>query len=756
MWFLAWLIGLSLLILLVYLQWKRFYILQYLFFLRVPILMGAVLVALPIIAALEGPSQFLGNLFILEHETAFWGALVVAFWACMAAFTIMSVTRLIYLTAPTRYKLPLSRKHHERWLRWQAGRGSPREYLTSSRSLRFLNASNRVLLTGGWKPVRGMVRVRALLFFLLATPILVAIARRSAEVGDVVPPIVLGIGFAVGMRWFTAYLSQKDWVRRQRARLESRWARLARRLLAGFGGQWPLRTFGFFILTVVVYWIGFRLLRPGLDDRFWANQVPALAYVLILTVILTWFFSFLSLALDKWRIPILFAFVAFLLVAFGWFRADHYYRVASRPHSLPPTPTVHEAVDAWARNHPARTQPVMTVVAASGGGITAAYWTATVLRRLQMELGPAFSESIVLVSSTSGGGAGAMYFVDAFSESGAPADSQLSVIVSAAGSSSLGATVWGTAYPDLWRFLTGGSTQKLWGQFLDRGWALETQWLTEGLRSTAAPSSRGLNDRQGRRMLSEWEAGVRAGWRPAYIFNATITESGAPFRLATVDLPGNHPGPTPGSLPKEFVDEYKLGDVSVVTAARLSATFPWVSPIARPWLEVSGSSQAFHLVDGGYFDNWGVYSAIEFLSSFGPGYYRRVLERGRVLLVEIRASAEAPTAAGAGGLIYSLAGPIITMNNVRSSSQIARNELELRMLQSLWARDSVRLCRVVFELGKVAPTSWHLSRAEKMSIESAWQEQEYSLSIEPLRAYLKAEPGVQLAPSSPIDCGEDS
>lgn len=61
-------------------------------------------------------------------------------------------------------------------------------------------------------------------------------------------------------------------------------------------------------------------------------------------------------------------------------------------------------------------------------------------------------------------------------------------------------------------------------------------------------------------------------------------------------------------------------DLSLFTAARLSAAFTYVSPATRiPDQFVprsnDGRRPAFHVVDGGYFDNDGVSSAIEFLTS---------------------------------------------------------------------------------------------------------------------------------------------
>ena len=106
--------------------------------------------------------------------------------------------------------------------------------------------------------------------------------------------------------------------------------------------------------------------------------------------------------------------------------------------------------------------------------------------------------------------------------------------------------------------------------------------------------------------LSEWFDGVRTGKRPANVFNATLVETGDRLLFSTTYMPVGNP-PTPPA--RWDFHEFHLNDqktqtldVAVVTAARLSATFPYVTPAARP--EEGGPNKAhLHIVDGGYFHN---------------------------------------------------------------------------------------------------------------------------------------------------------
>src|SRR5206468_4234525 len=120
--------------------------------------------------------------------------------------------------------------------------------------------------------------------------------------------------------------------------------------------------------------------------------------------------------------------------------------------------------------------------------------------------------------------------------------------------------------------------------------------------------------------LSTWRARAAAGQQPAVIFNATVPETGQRYlitnfaapdfsrqarKLADIDLP---PEQAAVAFDRSFPDH----DLRVTTAARLSATFPLVTPVARPRID-DDRSRVFHAADGGYYDNYGVASAIEWL-----------------------------------------------------------------------------------------------------------------------------------------------
>jgi hypothetical protein len=327
--------------------------------------------------------------------------------------------------------------------------------------------------------------------------------------------------------------------------------------------------------------------------------VPALALVLVFGILLCFVLSFLAALLDRLRIPLLLAVAGGLYVTYSLFGVDYYYDTPPRNTPAVVASNSPDAVfERWRTHHPDDT--VLTVVTASGGGIRAAGWTAEVLTRLDEASDGAFGRSLLLISSVSGGSVGAMYYVDRYGEG----EGARTHIRRESTRSSLYGTAWGLVYGDVWRWLPFGGNR-------DRGRALERIWA----QRLATDST----------TIWDWWRDDNA-WRPFHIHNATIAETGDRMLLAAVDSVGDA---------NTFSGLYPENDLRVATAARLSATFPYVSPLARPRVRNGvPESTAYRLGDGGYFDNHGVATAIDVLND--------VLDSNRgikhVLFVQVRSS----------------------------------------------------------------------------------------------------------------------
>ena len=472
-------------------------------------------------------------------------------------------------------------------------------------------------------------------------------------------------------------------------------------------------------LTLIAYlligWADFRRLKNGEPPL-----VPTLSHVLLLAILLCWLLSSAAFFLDRYRIPVLVPVLLWLGITAVLPWSDYFYPVKERGQMT------QSALSETAPRGEPPTDDSIIVVAANGGGIQAAAWTARVLTGLEQECrqtpscGERFGKSIRLISAVSGSSVGTMYFVNEYEEGRLPPDDELEEIVRRAERSSLDEIAWGLLYPDLLRTIIPMPTP--W----DRGRALEEAWL----RSDASwARSEGI--REG---LSAWRQDARAGYRPAVIFNTTIAETGERLPLATTELPEGSAGRI--RYDRLFNNTGRELDISVVTATRLSASFPYISPAARADIE----GQAAHIVDGGYYDNYGISSLVEWLDA--------QLEKEdntieRVLILEVRGARSSigppddqgcsTTRAGGRdrrsnrGWFYQAFAPASTVLNVRTAGQRTHNEAELCLLIDKWRErrektDEVEITRAVFEFDSAdTPTSWHLTGKDKSAIQENWE-----------------------------------
>jgi Patatin-like phospholipase len=476
-----------------------------------------------------------------------------------------------------------------------------------------------------------------------------------------------------------------------------------------------------FLLSFLVYvaiGIGkfFRIGDPA--------TVPTLADLLVFLMILCWGLSAVTFILDRFRIPLLLPFLLAAIVSAHVHATDHYFYMFSTKSSpdLSPAQVIRAGKPGSA----------VIVVAASGGGIKAAAWTARVLTGLEESNPRTFGDSVRLISAVSGGSVGAMYFVSEYDANGAGLPSSpkdLEEGVARAEASSLDDIAWGLVYPDFLRIFVPAF------EHVDRGRALE------------AALTRELPNREHHLYspLSDWREGVLEGWRPAVVFNATVVESGERFLLGTTDL---SPAPGRSSLRDPQFPQFGGRDISLVTAARLSATFPYVSPAARP--DIAGTQ--IHAVDGGYTDNYGMATLLAWLDEAlrAPGNPVR-----RVLIIEIRASPPAtePPALSWRGWPFQAYAPISAMLNVRDTGQLPRNEEERDLLRRFAESRNIDIEDAVFEYPpEDAPLSWHLSPNDKKEIERCWASSKTDKPKQTVRAFLAGAPPPPVTTPPPSAC----
>ncbi len=450
------------------------------------------------------------------------------------------------------------------------------------------------------------------------------------------------------------------------------------------------------VVTIgMIYVAGRWWLRP--PSPIVGFQLPPLAYLLFLLLAGGWAAASAAFFLDRFRFPLLTAIAAWLVVAAAIRGTDHEFQVSSQP--LGDAPSVAAMIASADEHHQNRggtnsTGRPIIVVAAGGGGVHQAAWTARVLTGLTELWGPAFSGNLRLVSAVSAGSVGTLHFLNQFAQDGPPRGS-LQPIVEGAKASATGDIWWGLAYPDLARMLLPFPLKRFLPGWWDRGWALEQAWHRAlGLdRDTPAPT------------MGEWQADVADGWRPAVAFNATIVETGERAVLATYGFSEN-------ATTKGVAAITSGRDLSVVTAVRLSAAFPYVTPFARP--SNSTGSNMVHLADGGYWDNHGVVSVLEWLRAAAP-----VLRGRNILLIQIPPSRIAGSPSGDRAWVWQQIAPLVALESVRTNAQAARNTLEIDQFME---KHGSSITRVELPYGRPEVSlGWHLSRRERCSMETVWR-----------------------------------
>lgn len=446
------------------------------------------------------------------------------------------------------------------------------------------------------------------------------------------------------------------------------------------------------VVGLGVYFVGQWALapeRPFPDSR----AVPTLAYVLAALAVCVSLLSGVTFFFDRWRVP--FVGVALVVLAVvGRGANGHVFGGEWRAAPLP-------SVRAAARARLGTAPPFVTVVSASGGGIQAAAWTARVLTGLQ-EAQPELTRRLGLISATSGGSVGAYFFLSAFDAGGGASSDRLRDVTQAAASSALEHTAWGLVYPDLQHALgvAGRSVH-------DRGWALERGWL-------AARAEHRLGDGRAERWTS-WVARTRAGLLPAVVFNSIRIDDGLPLRFATVRherSQGFGYGP----------EEAGYLDLDTVTAARLSATFPYVSPLARPLTcGASGAAACWAAADGGYLDNDATLAVLAWLRDFAGGDDGAPAVPVLWLQIDGFPSA-APAEPVESGWTLSLFGPLQGLLRARTRGQPHRRDEEIALLRDAFGA-RLEVVRLSPPQGRPrrAPLSWQLGGRDVEALESDWR-----------------------------------
>ena len=664
--------------------------LRYLWPLRVPIVSAAVLVLLPFIAHADGVRPFLSGLFDPVEPQAI---VLITALALLNAWAVLMIACLVMTYGGTRFGLP------------------SRPCVVPPRNRAWVAAS----LLASSLIVTTVVRVGATPEVGTAEALLFA----AAGIGLAVVLFLL----AAGINWLAHRIAEraqpKGWYRRLLTRLVQYPS-----IAEGFIEPGPsprlaqghAQAFGLLSASMLAY-VGTGYLTSDIQRPQLAS---ALAYVLLLQLILTWLAGFAAFLFDRSRAP-LFVYVAMWFLIVNWvmhpvWSTDHVYRTALLSQSSE-------------RLEPAALlggDPVSIVVAASGGGIQSAAWTTRVLTGLDERV-PEFRSRVRLISAVSGGSVGAMNVMASWPECGPPLElTEPGGFDANAASreSSLHAVGWGLVFKDLPRTVAPIFSSPL----VDRGSVLEDAWKREARLRRPYPAEGPL--------LASWRRNVAEHRCPGVVYNAMAVETGEPVLFPTIALPAS-------LRTFDFYERYPGRDLPVTTAVRLSAGFPYVSPASRADID-DRLGHYTHVVDGGYFDNYGVSTLVSVVNG---GLTNAVSppQGRRVLVIEICdtsacSGAEANPQVTSGGddraWTYQLRAPLSAVIAMRTSAQRVNNRAAIRLLKDYWLQRGVCVASAQAPFGGAeAPLSWHLTAAEKRAVDDEWNRTSVRI-VEAVRKFL--------------------
>jgi Patatin-like phospholipase len=523
------------------------------------------------------------------------------------------------------------------------------------------------------------------------------------------------------------------------------WLAFATGLLAGGGVAWSLS-------NVAEQWADSRGMHRGLE---WLKGVPLanrmlgvreldaqdrqqllyFALVFVLTVAASLFYSvatgfpalpagvalcltvafiagaygYIRFVLSDWRILV---YLSLALVVLGAeATCGHLYQRVDGLEYAPATGAVglpsDETLTRWKTGLTRRgLAPRLVVVATSGGGIRAATWTAALLARLE-DRDAAFAHHVRTIFGASGGIVGAAHWVASLQAPGSKtlhgaeefSDTRPPTIVNQIASDALSPTALHIALP-----LVIG----------DRGTALEQAWIvnTDGVMSAS---------------FSELRPGEQEGWRPSLVFSPMLVEDGRRILISNLDVTNlaasgevqqadGTPLERSASARVFFADYPASGNMSVARAARLSASFPYISPAARlPGIERRA-------VDAGYYDNYGVDLATRWLHENRQWL---AANTSGVLLLQIRdrvalgADPMQPPSSFVAQALSEVLAPIEAVAAARDATAQLRNDQAVAEVASWFngpEREDPFFVSEVISFNSEAPLSWYLSRQERNGI----------------------------------------
>lgn len=387
-----------------------------------------------------------------------------------------------------------------------------------------------------------------------------------------------------------------------------------------------------------------------------------------------------------------------------------------------------QTLEHW-RQKQSREKPMLVLLNVSGGGLRSTMWTMRVLQALDSVSDGAFYPKLHLIAGSSGGMLGAAYYrsLHYASRSDSSIEPQAAFHRKRMGRDLLNATSFQLAVSDLFFRLKKVHYQG--HEYLaDRGYAFD-QRLDENTNGHL------------KMPFSQYREAEEKALMPLLILAPTIVSDGRKLLMSTQGVSYlSFSRPWAGLDQSKIYDgveysrlfaEQRADSLSFLTALRLSASFPYVTPLVN-----LPSKPAIQLIDAGVRDNEGLELSLRYL--YHHRQWIKAHTRG-VTIVQLKANRadtipikEAPRTR-LQDLIRPVSGVVKSFSNFQTFS---------KSLLMQWSHEildfPLHIERFSLPLGREdVSLSWHLTEEEKRTIDRSISDSTNQRGLKKLKRLLK-------------------
>ena len=373
-----------------------------------------------------------------------------------------------------------------------------------------------------------------------------------------------------------------------------------------------------------------------------------------------------------------------------------------------------QTLEAWKAKWPDSKKQKMVFLCVSGGGQRAALWAVNSLLKADSALNGTLMDQTFLITGASGGAIGAAYYREmCLRNSNVSLTRDNHQFLENMGKDNLNPVIFGLLVNDLFFKLR---TYEYQGRkySVDRGYVFERN-LNNNLG--------GILDKK----LSDYRELEQSSQTPTLILSPTIANDGRKLYVSSQPVSymatssqavNEEPSNIRGVDFQTFFQKNSPEDLSFLSALRMSASFPYITPnISLP------AEPRVEIMDAGISDNFGISDAVKFISVFQNWIEENT--DGIVLLVVRDSKSDDPIKKIPNpSVIDRLTYPIASVYNNMINMQDINNDIRIEQMRS-WFQGELDVVEVAYDSYTMngnqteverASLSWHLTTKEKQNI----------------------------------------